>query len=63
MQQKIRLVSEMPPRTRALIAELSIAHYGETQAERISRVEWALMQLCAQLEYELEANRCNMTIV
>lgn len=41
------------PRTDALIHTLSEPHYAETRYERQGRVEYALMQLCAQLEKEL----------
>lgn len=38
------------PRTDALVQELSKAHYGETPAQRSSRVEDALIGLCIELE-------------
>lgn len=43
------------PRTDALVHKLSEAHYAETAMERQGRVEWALVQMCAQLEKEIIA--------
>ncbi len=47
----------LPPRTQELFTKLSVAHYGENKTERAGRVEFALLELCATLERELEKTK------
>ncbi len=45
----------LPPRTQKLFNELSVHMPNETLRERVSRIEFALLEMCANLEKELNS--------